>query len=191
MKGKREQILKASLGLFLEEGITGMKVSAIAAKADVGKGTVYEYFTSKEELFLGTVEYGIALLAEMVNEKLEGSKTYKESLNSLVDCIADVAARGPFMTFISDTANMPFSMDTIVKMKQIMQNALNSFTSAMTEIVSLGVEEGIIKPLPSPDYLRALIVIISNMTMQSIHNGDKDLDRLKSFYYDISLKILN
>lgn len=191
MKGKREQILKASLELFLEEGMKGMKVSAIAAKADVGKGTVYEYFNSKEDLFLGTVEYGISLLAGMVSERLADTVSYREGLESLVDCIAEIAARGPFMSFMTDTSNMPFSMDTIIKLKSVLQDAMKSFTGVVKEIVIRGVSEGLIQPPVSPDYVRAVMVIIGNMTMQSIHNGDQDLDKLKSFYYDASLKLLN
>lgn len=191
MKGKRDQILRASLELFLEKGMKGMKVSAIAAQADIGKGTVYEYFTSKEELFLGTVEYGIGLLADMLNEKLEGTESYREGLDNLVDCMADIAAKGPFMTFMTDTSNMPFSMETIAKLKLIMQDALKSFMSMAASIVSKGVLEGLIKQPASPEYIRALMVIVGNMTMQAVHNGETDLGKLKEFYYDASLKLLS
>ncbi|MDO4553199.1 MAG: helix-turn-helix domain-containing protein, partial [Bacillota bacterium] len=49
---KRERILKAALGLVLERGLDETRVIDIARAAGVGKGTVYEYFPSKEALYL-------------------------------------------------------------------------------------------------------------------------------------------
>jgi len=190
MKEKREQILEAVLGLFMEEGLKGMKVSAIARRADVGKGTVYEYFKSKEELFLGAVAYGIEQLSVMVNEKLEMTESFRDSFDSIVDCIAEIANRGPFMTFMTDTANMPFSNETVLKLKEILQSAFVNFSSAMSEVLKKGTEEGLIKYPEDQKYIRAMLVIISNMTMQHVHNGHEDLDELKDFYYEACLKLL-
>ncbi len=191
MKGKREQILQAVLELFMEEGLKGMKVSAIARRADVGKGTVYEYFSSKEELFLGAVAFGIEQLAEMVNENLKEAASFRESFDSIVDCIAEIANRGPFMSFMTDTANMPFSNGTVMKLKEILQGALISFTSAMSGILKKGAEEGLIKYPEDPKYIRAMLVIIGNMTMQHAHNGNSDFNELKDFYYEACLKLLS
>lgn len=48
---KREQILLAAVDKFLEKDYYKVTVTEIAELAQVGKGTVYEYFSSKEELF--------------------------------------------------------------------------------------------------------------------------------------------
>ena len=45
------QILSAALAEFGEEGIAGAKLENIAARAGVSKGTIYLYFSSKEDLF--------------------------------------------------------------------------------------------------------------------------------------------
>lgn len=50
-KGKRELILEAAEEVFSEKGFFQAKVEEIAIEAGVGKGTVYEYFSSKEEVF--------------------------------------------------------------------------------------------------------------------------------------------
>ncbi len=47
---KRERILAAALSLFAERGFYGTTVPEIASKADVGAGTIYRYFESKEVL---------------------------------------------------------------------------------------------------------------------------------------------
>jgi AcrR family transcriptional regulator len=46
-----QQILDAALSVFAEHGIDAAKLEEIAARAGVSKGTIYLYFSSKEELF--------------------------------------------------------------------------------------------------------------------------------------------
>ncbi|MFM1654225.1 TetR/AcrR family transcriptional regulator [Brevibacillus sp. B_LB10_24] len=48
---RREQIKRAALKVFARRGITGTKMSMIAAEAGISQGLSYRYFSSKEELF--------------------------------------------------------------------------------------------------------------------------------------------
>ncbi|QGP91749.1 Fatty acid metabolism regulator protein [Neomoorella glycerini] len=48
---KRQQILAAATKIFAARGFYQAKIADIAAAAGVGKGTVYEYFRSKKDLF--------------------------------------------------------------------------------------------------------------------------------------------
>jgi len=50
-RGKRERILEAAQSIFARKGYYQAKIEEIAELAGVGKGTVYEYFASKEELY--------------------------------------------------------------------------------------------------------------------------------------------
>jgi AcrR family transcriptional regulator len=47
---KRDAILEAALELFAERGFHGTAVPLVAEKANVGAGTIYRYFPSKETL---------------------------------------------------------------------------------------------------------------------------------------------
>ena len=46
----RERILAAAIRIFSERGIEEATVDEIASAADVGKGTIYNYFQTKEEI---------------------------------------------------------------------------------------------------------------------------------------------
>lgn len=48
---KRDRILTAAAELFMNNGFHNTKIIDIANAAGVGKGTVYQYFNSKEQLF--------------------------------------------------------------------------------------------------------------------------------------------
>lgn len=48
--GKREDILNATLDLISEEGLQAVSFAKILKRANVGSGTVYNYFKNKEEI---------------------------------------------------------------------------------------------------------------------------------------------
>ena len=48
---KRREILEASVALFASRGVASTKMQDIAEAAGIGKGTIYEYFESKTDLF--------------------------------------------------------------------------------------------------------------------------------------------
>lgn len=50
IESKREQILNVALGVFQEKGYANTSIMDIAKRANMGKGTLYLYFKSKEEL---------------------------------------------------------------------------------------------------------------------------------------------
>lgn len=63
---RREQILDTAAKVFAGFGFGATDVQVIADRIGVGKGTVYRYFPTKEQLFLAAVERGLhELTAEM------------------------------------------------------------------------------------------------------------------------------
>ena len=55
--GKRQILVNAAAEVFARQGFAKTRVSDISQHAGVGKGTVYEYFSSKEELFFAVFEW--------------------------------------------------------------------------------------------------------------------------------------
>jgi AcrR family transcriptional regulator len=56
--GKREAVLRAAAGVFLQVGFGAASMDAIARSAGVSKATVYAHFASKEALFAAIIEEG-------------------------------------------------------------------------------------------------------------------------------------
>ncbi len=52
---KRRQIIEGARTVFLADGFDGASMNVIARTAGVSKGTLYVYFTSKEELFAALI----------------------------------------------------------------------------------------------------------------------------------------
>ena len=58
---KRQLIMEAGLKIFSQKGFHKTKIEEIAQEAGIGKGTVYEYFAGKEQLFQEILEDGLNL----------------------------------------------------------------------------------------------------------------------------------
>ncbi|MBB6671569.1 TetR/AcrR family transcriptional regulator [Cohnella nanjingensis] len=56
LDARKEQIKRAALRVFAEQGLSGTKMSMIAAEAGISQGLSYRYFKSKEEIFTLLVE---------------------------------------------------------------------------------------------------------------------------------------
>ena len=61
---RRQQILDAAAPVFAQHGYGNTDVQFVADALQVGKGTVYRYFPSKEALFLAAVDRGMQRLTE-------------------------------------------------------------------------------------------------------------------------------
>jgi AcrR family transcriptional regulator len=65
------ELMAAALDLFVERGFASTRLDDVAARAGVSKGTLYLYFSSKEELFKAVIRSGIVPLIERGERLLE------------------------------------------------------------------------------------------------------------------------
>jgi AcrR family transcriptional regulator len=63
----RDDILAVAANEFAEWGYRGSDMGRVADALRMGKGTLYRYFRSKEELFLAAVDLGLRRLREAVD----------------------------------------------------------------------------------------------------------------------------
>ena len=82
--GKGPRILEAAMETFCSKPYHQVKVEEIAALAGVGKGTVYEYYRSKEDLFRAVFDEGARLYFLEMEKALRGGGTAAEKFNRLV-----------------------------------------------------------------------------------------------------------
>ncbi|HEY4541278.1 MAG TPA: TetR/AcrR family transcriptional regulator [Noviherbaspirillum sp.] len=58
-EARPQELLEAALDLFVERGYAATRLDDVAARAGVSKGTLYLYFTSKEELFKAVIRENV------------------------------------------------------------------------------------------------------------------------------------
>jgi AcrR family transcriptional regulator len=77
---KRKDIAFACKDLLLEKGIKNITISQIAKSADIGKGTVYEYFENKEDIVFEIMTAFIAEYEEKLIQIVSQNISIKEKL---------------------------------------------------------------------------------------------------------------
>lgn len=91
---KVEALYEAVKELLLEgKEIRKMKVSEITERAGIGKGTAYEYFESREELLMDSLDYFQATWAEGIQEKLSDYDGFMEKIDFLLGLLDDTIKR--------------------------------------------------------------------------------------------------
>lgn len=106
MQTKREAIFQAVRQLLKGRSPQEITISEIARQAGVGKGTVYEYFSSKEELFtqivMDALEKGLQSLEAL---SLEGS--FEQACRRAFCCFQDSVLSGRLLLGLMIPQNGP------------------------------------------------------------------------------------
>lgn len=80
----RKAIVDAAMRIFGQTGFHEAKIADIAAAAGVATGTLYNYFTSKDEIFQSILDDGL----ETLSAALEQRAAIEDPLERLRECVA-------------------------------------------------------------------------------------------------------
>jgi len=83
---KRSRILDAAGELFMNQGVENTKIIDIAKASGVAKGTVYEYFDSKEAIAIEWVRAMFEDFRKRLTSIRESQISFKEKLCQYYDC---------------------------------------------------------------------------------------------------------
>jgi TetR/AcrR family fatty acid metabolism transcriptional regulator len=82
---KRERILAAAVRVFAKSGFFDARVSDVAKAAGVADGTIYLYFTSKEQLLVSLFEDRVDKLLSFMQTDLTKLGSAKEKLRRVIE----------------------------------------------------------------------------------------------------------
>ncbi len=80
--------MRAARDRFLEEGVDGASLRAIARDAGTSLGMVYYYFPAKDDLFLAVVEDVYAALVAKMEQILGGSESVEDKVRQLYQALS-------------------------------------------------------------------------------------------------------
>jgi AcrR family transcriptional regulator len=89
-ESKRQALVESAAAVFVEQGFVSTRVADIADRAGVAKGTVYEYFSSKEELFFAVFEWINHRIRQRVDQVLDDDGDPRDQLMTLVRTSAEI-----------------------------------------------------------------------------------------------------
>ena len=91
----RERIINAALRLFSERGIADTTVEDITNMADVGKGTFFNYFPSKEHILTHICRIQLGKIREFVSQALDSGEAMDSVLYKLALMITEKFSHSP------------------------------------------------------------------------------------------------
>lgn len=153
----RDRILDAAEVLFSKKGYYDTSMDEIVKQSGLSKGGIYEYFSSKEDLFLALKD---KLLVASLNELKSTFGPY-DSARTKLEKAAEIVFTS--MVGVSKEAcrmNLEFSVvaPRIKSLQLARDNQLRAFHDFVFKIVKEGVESGEFRSEIDPDSAACIIV---------------------------------
>ena len=144
---KEPAILDAALRLLTRGGEVGaLTVAEIAQEAGVGKGTVYEYYQSKEELIARALLHGCRTNVEELRRELQGHAGFEAQLHALLALIARWAQGGEgVFSLVLFSRLSPEVLRRLKELQPEEKEREDGIYQEMYKLYLLGVEEGVLR----------------------------------------------
>jgi AcrR family transcriptional regulator len=132
----RARILSAAIDLFSRRGLDAVTVDEIAAAADVGKGTIYDYFATKEGIVVAFMADLEARIAPKIARFRPGERPVHRALADYI--LLHFRLKEPYHAFVRVFLAQMF-MDTarflpyMVEMQKYIDPPLHSLFASLQE----------------------------------------------------------
>lgn len=143
---RREEIIQAAEQVFFSKGFDRSTMDDVAEKAELSKGTLYLYFTSKEDLHMAVARNAIRMLKKYTQEAAEGEGSALEKLGRMGRACIEFSRSHPdrmkaIMT-LEELEPMALSASTSDVQEMIYKE---STVGTVIELVEQGVQEKVIR----------------------------------------------
>lgn len=171
---KREIILEAASKIFSEKGYHMTTVEEIAKEAEVGKGTIYQYFSSKAEIFHQMRCWHLERYVQQLNELLDSDDTFRNNLERIIDHhIENVSYMIRFIDkaaqeIVDEMGDEPHRGDTFDLLKNI--------EAKIIRLLNISIERGEIRPINvhiAVHLLEGILMGVVKAMMSDINDDNK------------------
>lgn len=180
--------------------VENIKVSDIAKAAGIGKGTVYEYFKSKDEIIAKSIIYIFKVEIKNTIEAIKEVSTFREQCNHLFHYSISSGK------FIFPSLRILYNQVIPTELNNILLEDIDEILELKTQlfnlldyIINTGIDENIIDKNLSRDYQRYVLISSAMGILNKINashfqqinlNEDRSIDTQKEFAYTMILKSL-
>ncbi len=136
----RERLFRAALLLFAEKGFAETTVEDITEAADVGKGTFFNYFPSKDHILVAFGEMQLGKLTAAVEQARQSSEPMPDFMRRLSRLMTEEPGRNPVIVRLILAG--PLSREPV---RSEIRRKLEEGRRLLTELMSLGQARGEIR----------------------------------------------
>lgn len=159
---QKEILVFEGFGKLVDDGVSlnNIKVSDIAKSAGIGKGTIYEYFKTKEEVIAKSICYKMKLGFTNILEKSDAEDTFegkcKEGFEELIKFMSNNFQYFQILLTnkeIQEIMGLSDENSGIVEFR-------NYILSLLDPTINLGIEEGIINSDLDINYIKCVFISV-------------------------------
>lgn len=116
----RQKLKAAALDIFSEKTVDATTIDEITQKADVGKGTLYQHFSDKEEIVVTLVDETVDHLIERMRAYEEMPGTLEDMLEHLLDVhyAFSLDSKEEFLLFFQGWLLLKLQSDTLDELEE-------------------------------------------------------------------------
>ena len=137
----RLRIFRSALALIAERGLPNVTVEDITEAADVGKGTFFNYFQTKDHVLGVMAEIQIGKVREAASKASGGKQTIYATLRQLAQQLSQEPGRSPALA-----RAMISSFLGSESVRGILKRTMHEGRKTVGELISAGQAAGEIKP---------------------------------------------
>jgi len=162
-------ILRAAMDVFSEQGYAGAKLDDIAARAELSKGSIYNHFTNKKDLFLNVIEWGEHQLLHQIREARKRCDTTRDVIEHTLRVYFRFFEKREsfFRVLIQEKYNFHDEIKTHF-MKLFHEN-LKEFESDIEQ----GIQNGVIRDVDPHSSALMVNYIVNGLFIDWMHSGSK------------------
>jgi AcrR family transcriptional regulator len=173
----RERLFRSALDLFAQHGFADTTVEDITNSADVGKGTFFNYFPSKDHILLAFAEMQLSKLQSIIENLRATSEPVPEFLRTLGMRMTEEPGRNPSMVRALLLANLSSTpVREAMRVNQARGHAL------LSEFVKIGQERGELRnDLPAGEIAHVFRqTVFGTLLIWSLYGDDSLANRIQT-----------
>jgi AcrR family transcriptional regulator len=182
---QREKIISAAMKVFVEKGFAGATMAEIATEAGIGKGTIYGYFKSKDELFFALFNFTMIRYEDILQSAKERNLSAADSILYLNDKIVDhiIEFADMYSIFFEFWAATSFS-----EIKERFRAVMQEFFESFRDYIAMLIKEDFGSGEKAEHISIGIISLWDSIGFQYWLNRDMDIRGVSRTMTDIFIK---
>lgn len=160
---RNQNIIEISEKLIKQKGYHSFKISDISDELEIAKGTIYNHYPSKEDLLFALVYPKLQNLRNSLKEIVKEGASFDETFRKSIGEALESDYHQFLLLSFSDMAVL-FQGKNQKDMEKIQNEVIQEFCNILT----LGINEGLIQENFSLDFLRHQILSALNPLLHSL-----------------------
>lgn len=190
---KRHEITTAALRVFAERGFTAATIDEIARVAGFGKGTVYQYFRSKDDLFFAVFEGFVGgMIGQARSLETAHGPSAAERLRGLVVGLVDLdeEARRLFpLMFEFWAASASGSPELRARVARLFRDSYADLGTMVAETIRDGVTLGEFDPTIDVGAITAVLIgSLDGLWLQAWFDPTLNPSRMAARFVEVVLR---